>query len=345
MSNIKAMGRWLKRHLKPLLAGFGLALIGLLIVASTLVISFHRRHQDEPLTIGVSFSEKYAHELGINWQAGYTALLSDLRFKNLRLMSYWDLLEPKPGDYNFKNLDWQFAQARQYGAKITLAIGLRQPRWPECHWPSWVNQHGDWQQDLLAYLKTVVTHYKNSPVLVSYQLENESSNQLFGRCPKFDRDLYQTEYSLIASLDPGHSIITNVSNQIGLPLRGPVGGRDGISVYRKVYVKLFGISTYVSYWFMPPAWHSLRAAIIEKLHRTTTFVHELQAEPWGPQATVKLSPAEQAKSMNPDRLRDNLKFAMSAGFNDIYLWGGEWWYWRLTHGDPTLWETARQLRQ
>src|SRR5881628_564553 len=70
---------------------------------------------------GVSFSTEYANELGNDWQANYTALLQDQGFKHLRLMSYWELVEPQQGQYDFKDLDWQFDQANKYGAKISLA--------------------------------------------------------------------------------------------------------------------------------------------------------------------------------------------------------------------------------
>jgi hypothetical protein len=46
---------------------------------------------------GVSFSTEYTQELGTDWQANYTALLQDLGFKHLRLMSYWEQIEPQKG--------------------------------------------------------------------------------------------------------------------------------------------------------------------------------------------------------------------------------------------------------
>lgn len=31
--------------------------------------------------------------------------------------------------------------------------------------------------------------------------------------------------------------------------------------------------------------------------------------------------------MNLKMLRNNLEFAKRAGFDEIYIWGVEWWYW------------------
>ncbi len=83
---------------------------------------------------GVSFSVKYAKELGVDWKANFTALLDDMQIKNYRLMSYWDDTEPQQGTFEFSDLDWQMNEAAKRGAKVSLAVGMRQPRWPECSW-------------------------------------------------------------------------------------------------------------------------------------------------------------------------------------------------------------------
>src|SRR5687768_8175275 len=90
----------------------------------------------DPL-IGVSFSQKRSEEMGVDWRKNYLALLDDMGIKAFRLMSYWDVHEPRSGKTNFRDLDWQIAEAKKRGATVSLAIGLRQPRWPECHQPKW----------------------------------------------------------------------------------------------------------------------------------------------------------------------------------------------------------------
>ncbi len=46
--------------------------------------------------------------------------------------------------------------------------------------------------------------------------------------------------------------------------------------------------------------------------------------------------------MNAQRIQENITYAERVGAQDIYLWGAEWWYWRLTEFDDTdLWETVR----
>jgi hypothetical protein len=81
--------------------------------------------------------------------------------------------------------------------------------------------------------------------------------------------------------------------------------------------------------------HRLRAILIRLIWRKKSFVHELQAEPWGPTFIGKMSVAEQDKSMSPELLANSLKLAQKVGLYPIDLWGGEWWYWRSQHCDDS----------
>src|SRR5581483_8742725 len=88
-----------------------------------------------------------------------------LGMKQVRLVSYWGDIEPTKGSYDFSTLDWEFALANQYHTKVSLAVGLRQPRWPECHQPDWVNGEPSsvWEPQLYKFMQAVVDRYKNNP--------------------------------------------------------------------------------------------------------------------------------------------------------------------------------------
>jgi hypothetical protein len=36
-----------------------------------------------------------------------------------------------------------------------------------------------------------------------------------------------------------------------------------------------------------------------------------------------------------------LNYARRLGMNEIYLWGGEWWYWRMVNGDDSIWTAVK----
>ena len=141
----------------------------------------------QPLHLGVTFIPDYAQSLGLNPNQTLSALVNDLHVKNLRLTSYWSDIEPSPNHYNFTELDSEFKIAEAAHAKITLTLGLRQPRWPECQPPSWVANEPTsvWEPQLYSFIETVVNRYKDSPALANYQLENEYFLKGFGTCTNF----------------------------------------------------------------------------------------------------------------------------------------------------------------
>lgn len=335
----KHIAQWLKWIL--IVAGSLLALY--IIITIIAMVIFWRKHGQEPFKPGVSFSIKYANELKVDWRQNYLALLNDLGVNRFRLMSYWDDGEPEPGVYKFEDLDWQMDEAQKSGAKVSLAIGLRQPRYPECHPPEWANRLGpDEQKEALkSYMAVVVDRYKNHPALDTWQMENEALNTAFGKCTDFSRKRLIEEFKLVKEHDPNHPVIISVSNEFGLPVIGPLPDVVGFSIYHRVY------QSWGKFYFnypLPALWHGSRAALIELFERRPVMIHELQTEPWGPESTSRLSIEEQNKSMDAKRLGEHVQYAKDTSIREYYLWGGEWWYWRLTQfNDPSLWEEARKV--
>ncbi len=330
--------------LRRLTIGLG-GLFGVILLLS---IIFHPLNSQFE-RVGTSFSVKYARELGINWQDAYLALLDDIGIKYLRLMSYWDEYEKTNDQFNFADLDWQMNEAAKRGVKVSLAVGLRQPRWPECHFPDWARKMtpDQWQPELMQYIETVVKRYRNHPALSSYQLENEALNQWFGECFVHQRDELKRrltdEVNLIKRLDKAHPVYMSLSDQHGLPLGEPTPDRYGYSVYRIVY----NSQIVKGYFIYPtPIWyHRMRGWLIKTIkHRGDIFIHELQLEPWGPGATTQLPIPEQDRSMSVKQMYKNVDFARQIGYKEVYLWGSEWWYWRKNIlGDDDPWIAAKDI--
>jgi len=323
--------------------------IGASIAGFLLLIGFLNTFIFTPIkdpVYGVSFSVKQARNLGVDWKANFTAVVDDLQFKHLRLMSYWDESEAKRGVFNFDDLDWQLNEAAKRGVKVSLSIGLRQPRWPECHQPSWAAdlRGNEWKQALYAYMEVVIARYKNHPAVESYQLENEGMNNWFGLCDAPDRDRLVEEFNLVKQWDPHHKVIMSLSDQHGFPINGPHPDEYGFSVYRVVWNDKIPPAGYIIY--PTPIWyHRMRAAIITAYTGKPIMIHELQMEPWGPVDTKYLTIEEQNKSMSTEQIAKSFTFARQLGIKDIYTWGSEWWYWRKVHGDDTVWEAVRAQLQ
>jgi len=299
----------------------------------------------KPLVLGTSFIPAYAESLGLNAQDTMDALINDVGVRHFRLVSYWDQLEPQQGQYDFTQLDWQFQKAEAAHAKVTLSLGLRQPRWPECHMPSWAQseQQQQWQPQLAGFIQATVNRYKNSPALDSYQLENEYFLKGFGTCTNWDRDRLISEYNLVKQLDPHHTLIVSRSNNaIGWPAGQPQPDEFGISIYKRVWSPV--TRGYFEYPF--PAWYYAFVAGFQKIVTgKDMIIHELQAEAWTPhgQTMAETPLQEQNKSFDAARFASRVQYGKGTGMREIYLWGGEYWYYRLVvlH-DHTMWDAAKQ---
>jgi hypothetical protein len=295
-----------------------------------------------PVRFGVTFSKKRAEEFGLDPKETLNALLQDLKLKDLRLVSYWSEHQKTDSpNYDFTELDWQFEEANKFGAKVSLSIGLRQPRWPECHAPQWASSipKEQWYPKLKNYISAVVKRYKNNPALKSWQLENEYFLDVFGECPDFSRDRLVEEFNLVKAEDPNHPVIISRSNNlVGLSVNDPKPDIDAISVYRKVYNPTLG---YIAYP-IPPWYYSFLAEAQKNIDGRPTIVHEFQLEPWLKSGQLQDSTlADQNITMSQKDVELNLEYAKRIGIKEVYLWGGEWWYWRLKKGDPSIWDTVR----
>lgn len=305
-----------------------------------------KKHANEPLVIGTTFIPSYARYLGVDPQETMQALIDEVGFRHFRLVSYWDGIEKNEGTYDFSELDWQFKKAEASGSKVSLAIGLRQPRWPECHMPEWAKDEPKevWSPQLNEFIKATMNRYKNSPALESYQLENEFFMTVFGKCTDFSRDRLVAEFNLAKKTDPNHPVIVSRSNNWGgVPLGEPTPDQFGVSVYKRVWDKTI-TKRYFEYPY-PPWFYGALAGAGEIVSGKSMIIHELQMEPWMPEGydLATSSIEEQNKSMDANRLRDRFKYGKDTGIRTIETWGSEWWYSRkVVNGDPSLWNVAKE---
>lgn len=328
----------------------------IIITATTLLIAvggmygiaqwYIYTHKNTPLQLGATFIPDYAASFGLDPKETLDAMINDLGIKHIRFVSYWENGESQRGKYDFSFLDWQFKMAEEAGVRVSLAIGLRQPRWPECHSPSWVNKipMSQWQPELEKYIAAVINRYKTSPALDSYQLENEFFLKAFGECPDFTRERLVKEFELVKSLDSKHTLVVSMSNNaIGTPLYEPTPDMWAISVYKRVWDKTI---TRRYFEYPIPAWYyAFRAGWIQITRGHDSFIHELQAEAWLPSGiAIQDAPlAEQDKSLNAKRLEDRFEYGRATGMRKIDMWGVEWWYWRKAKmNDPSLWNVGKK---
>ncbi|MDP3934705.1 MAG: beta-galactosidase [Candidatus Giovannonibacteria bacterium] len=302
-------------------------LILLVFIVMLLTLSVPRKQK---LIYGVTFSQKFSEELvGNDWRKNYIAVLDDLKIKDLRLVAYWDLLEPAEGKFDFDDLDWQITEAGKRGAKIILTLGRKTPRWPECHDPSWAKISHSYDGALLNYIKETINHYKDNPAVWSWQVENEPLFP-FGECGTTQISLLNQEIKLVKSLSDKPVILTD-SGELGFawPYLAVKSDIFGTTLYRYVSNRFFGN---IRYSLIPAYYFRIKAWWAEKVLGKQILISELQAEPWNNGA------------MNPEIFNEIISYAERSGFPKAYLWGAEWWYFmKEKQNKPEMWNAVKDL--
>ena len=334
-----------KKKLRKILLVFG----GILLFLIFIFVSFFfvgTAPETEQIKWGVNFSQKHTEKLGLDWQETYLALLDDLGVKNIKIGTHWDLLELKQGEYNFEDLDWQVEKAEEKGAKLLLVIGMKTPRWPECHIPNWAQDLSKEQREerVLKLIEEIVLRYKDKDSIWAWQVENEPFFS-FGECPETDKEFLKEEIALVKSLDfQNRPIIISDTGELSFWIKAAkLGDIVGTTMYRKVYSP--EIKSYISLPY-PPVFYWRKTQIIKKFFNKEVIGVELQAEPWGPELLYYSPLEEQEKTMNLEQFKKNIEFAKKTGLKEFYLWGAEWWYWmKEKQNKPEIWNEAKKLLQ
>lgn len=319
-----------------------------LIIAIALIIFFVyinwpiRDKSRTPIELGVTFSYRYAKDIGLDWKENFLAILDDLKARKIRLPIYWDAVENSQGEYDFSDIDWELQEASKRQAEVVLVVGQKVPRWPECFIPEWAKNDDNLRKEkLLDFIQVAVKRYQNNPTVKYWQVENEPFLS-FGICPSLDANLLDKEIALVRSIDPSHKVIVTDSGELSLWLSAAKRADIfGTTMYRKIWSQKVG---YFDYPIGPNFFH-LKKKIIELLAgQRSAIVIELQAEPWVDGWTINVPLETQLKYMNENILKDNISFAQKSGFSEAYLWGVEWWWWlKVNKNYPGLWDTAKEL--
>jgi len=296
------------------------------------------------LEYGVTFSQKQAERLNMDWREMYRIMLDDMGVKKIRLSAYWDDIEKEKNSFNWQDLDWQIDQASKRDVELIVAVGARLPRWPECHFPEWYNNLGEEEQQtkLLEYVEKTILRYKDNENIKYWQVENEPFLKYFGECPKPNKNLLDQEIALVKSLDDRDVIVTD-SGELSLWVQA-AGRADifGTTMYRDTFSRK--LEKYIHYPIAPGFFRFKKNISNIFTSPKDWIVIELQGEPWGPIEYQKMDLAEKQKTMSHDKFVKMIEFSSETGFQTFYWWGVEYWYWEWrVNGDDFFWNEAKKL--
>lgn len=331
------------------LVKISLIILFLIVLLPSLFLIFAWPEIQPDVKYGTTFSNKYAEELGLDWRDAYIKILDDLGAKNLRLVAYWDEVEPTRDNYDYSNIKWQLEEAEKRDAKVILAFGRKAPRWPECFEPQWWKDIPDRetrQLELYEYVEQTVNELKVYDNIEIWQVENEPYFP-FGECQKdIQRAEVEHEVQLVRNLDP-RPILIQDSGEGGFWFPSyQTGDYLSISMYRRIWYDFWGIfgGRFIYFQYPLPYWSYKIKASLLGIPYDRVFVTELQAEPWGPGINSELPKEEKDKTMSREDFYATLSYAQKAGFTRLYLWGAEWWLWeKEQNNNPYFWETAKAL--
>jgi hypothetical protein len=324
---------------------FKIVLVIFLVVAGFFLIwNWPVSEKNDSMLFGVSFSNVFAREMGLDWKQVYVVMLDDLKPKRIRLAAYWTEIEKQKGQYDFSDLDWQLDEARKRKVPVILAFGIKAPRWPECHIPEFYKQDKQQREDaLLQYENVLIQRYKEYDNIRVWQVENEPFLD-FGDCidGAVDAALVDREIAAVKKYDKLRPVMVTDSGELSLWYQAAKrGDMFGSTLYRNIYKEPIGYFTYP----IGPNFFRMKAELIRLFaFQENMIIAELQAEPWGPKSIQQMTVAEQYQSMNPQIFEDIVQYTKKTNFLEAYFWGVEWWYWlKENQNDAAMWESARKV--
>ncbi len=309
-----------------------LALVLTTLVCGVMLLVFTVM-RDAPQRLGITYSSKYAQSLGLDPHVAFAEIIDDLQVRHVRLPVYWSDVEKTQGSYDFAQLDAMLEAAALRDVTVTLAIGMKVPRWPECFIPEFYAENQETLDPaVLRYVQELVMHARQYDVVTRWQVENEPFFP-YGECPEPSLERLRREVALVRAFDERPILMTVSGEQEPWLDLASIADEIGVSMYRFTYQESFGALAFPH----PSVYYRLHA-FVTRLFADDVIVSELQMEPWftgNPQ-----DPASLDVPFTAEDFVEHVQFAKDTGIDETLLWGAEWWYYEHLRGNDSLWNAA-----
>ena len=327
-----------------------------------------------PVQVGISFSPQRAAYLGLDYRVAFKRLEA-MHFRVIRLSTYWDQVDRE----GYDQLDWLMSEARKSHQPVALTVGMKALGWPEFFIPASAVPVGGLRQGqdvatdsafreaALSFVDATVDRYRDNPVLIAWQVENEPFNRAGPQRLWIDAEFLRDEIASVRAMDGHHRpVIVNAfshfnlvfdqaSARQGFDFRQWLGfdadsaERDGLSVLGRGDVLGLDVYTAIGYQFLGSEhmshadgdWPDRLARVRDLAHKQgkLAWITEAQAEPWESSDLNYANP----KSTSPSAIRGIFANLKDAGFTTVLFWGSEYWLWRADQGDTRWVDTIKGI--
>lgn len=291
--------------------------------------------------LGHTFSLKQIDHLNLDIVSSFKTLL-ELQPDYIRLPCYWDEIQPTPKSIKLETIKLLLDNAATANQKIVLSLGVKAPRWPEFHVPSWTNMaEVDFKQNLSDYLTQLVDQLNSYANITHWQIENEPFDPIYPQKTRHSPELLREEIKLIRKIDPRPIVLTFWGNDLidqsdidAISHQIDVLGLD--LYYQQFVTKKLGVSLY-----RQPTLSTKKLKNRLDAMQKPVWITELQAEPW--EASEVEYQQINPNSISLKKVIRNYHQALTLPVEAIFFWGYEYWYWRHQQGDSSYINWYRQL--
>ena len=271
--------------------------------------------------------------------------------------------------------DWLLNESKAAGQPVVLSVGMKGLGWPEFYIPlelqPQIADGGDAGQDPLLrsavvdFVSATVSRYRDNPMLVAWQVENEPLNPAGPHRWFIGKDLLALEVDAVRAIDSRPTIVrawatstcssttprtvpASTSRPCSASSPTPprrqslnlLGKGDilGLDIYTEIGYNFLGhdgVSHAGSDW-ATKAGHWLRVA---NKQGKQAWVTEAQAEPW----EASINSYGDPKSTVAEDIHSRFSSIRAQGFGTILLWGSEYWLWRSDNGDTTWLDAVKGI--
>jgi len=339
-------------------------LIVLMVVALALGSEIWPQKPAPPLA-GFSFSPLASEQAQRDPRSDLAELLDATHPDVVRLPVYWELVQPTPDKLDFGSVDElldvivEHNQASPDEVRVVLTVGARNFLFPELHQPTWTGPRE--QPNIGAvqsatayrtYFDASITRYRSSPLLYSWQVENEPLDKVVNAYTGYDvisDSQLAWEVAEVHRLDPDRRVVITSFNALNSTLDivqayTPqllflLGGPSGHPNEALAAGDAFGLDIYLDGPYIP--WRSFTTIALRSQWKQQSmafwadrahaegkemWLTEMQAQPWGTTHTFK--PADLIASARDYRQEP---------LDVVLLWGVETWL-----ADPEWMAAGRQ---